>query len=119
MQDCSGFGVPIVKDGCGIFGVIRKKHAPQISNLAAVNGISCIKYRGSSLGAGFASFGDSGATRESERPYKIKAFVRNDSVAKDIEDQLTTYLGTIENVQLTLPEEDRARLGIWEANLGR
>ena len=50
------YGQPIAKDGCGVFGMLRKKDAPKISNLKAVAGICCIKYRGSNLGAGYASF---------------------------------------------------------------
>jgi len=115
MQD-SNSTVPIVKDGCGIFGVIRKKHAPQISNLTAVNGISCIKYRGSNLGAGYASFENE--TPASRKFYKIKAFVRDGSIAKKIETQLSK-LGPLEDVHVTLPKTDRARFGILEANLTR
>ena len=50
------YGQPVYKDGCGIFGVIRKKDAGKISNLTTVTGISCISYRGSDLGAGYALF---------------------------------------------------------------
>jgi len=119
MHELSQFGPPTVKDGCGIFGVIRKKHAPQISNLTVINGISCIKYRGSSLGAGYASFENASAEQECERPYKIKAFVRNHIIAERIEDQLSTTLGPMDNVQLSFPEGDQTRFGVWQADLSR
>jgi len=43
------FGHPVVKDGCGVFGMLRKVDAALISSKVAVNGISCIKYRGGGL----------------------------------------------------------------------
>ena len=69
------FGQPVVKDGCGVFGVIRKPKAPRVSNLTAVGAISCIKYRGSDLGAGYASF-DVTPTN----PLKVMAFVQEDAL---------------------------------------
>ncbi|HMK82449.1 MAG TPA: glutamate synthase [Candidatus Bathyarchaeia archaeon] len=117
MHELSRFGPPTVKDGCGIFGVIRKKHAPQISNWTVISGISCIKYRGSSLGAGYASFEN--ASAEQERPYKIKAFVRNHVIAERIEDHLNRNLGPIDKIQLGFPEGDQTRFGIWQADLTR
>ena len=109
------FGQPIVKDGCGVFGVIRKKSSPEISHLTAVDGISSVKYRGSNLGSGYALFEGS----RSERPYRIKAFVRNRSIAKQIEEQFDSRLGSLKNAKLTLPKDSgrEQRFGVWEAEL--
>ena len=59
------FGQPVVKDGCGVFGMLRKAGSPLIPNSAAINGISCIKYRGSDLGSGESTRG--GLTSSSGR----------------------------------------------------
>ncbi len=111
------FGQPIYKDGCGIFGVIRKEGAPKVSNLDALTGIACIKYRGSDLGAGFALFdpslGGGGQT------HKIKAFVRNKGIADELQDHLSASVGSPRDVQLLMPDavSGRERFGIWEANV--
>ena len=34
------FGAPVVKDGCGVFGVIRKVDSPLIPESVVVSGIS-------------------------------------------------------------------------------
>lgn len=84
------YGQPVYKDGCGIFGIVRKKDAPKISNLTTLSGISCISYRGSDLGAGFALFDPSmGAGAQS---YKLKAFVKNQDVADGLRDHLSAAL---------------------------
>ncbi len=111
------FGQPVYKDGCGIFGVVRKEGAPKISNMDALTGIACIKYRGSDLGAGFALFdpslGNGGQT------HKIKAFVRNQKVADSLQDQLAATVNSPRDVQLLVPGavSGRERFGIWEANV--
>jgi glutamate synthase domain-containing protein 1/glutamate synthase domain-containing protein 3 len=112
------YGQPVYKDGCGIFGVIRKEDAPKISNMVPVSGISCIKYRGSDLGAGFALF-DPTPDGSREKVHKVKAFVRSEGVAVDLEDQLASTLSSPRDVQLLMPrvEGERERFGIWQANL--
>ena len=45
---------PHLKDDCGVFGVIRKKNAPQIPSSVAIRAIECVRFRGSPFGAGFA-----------------------------------------------------------------
>lgn len=107
------FGQPVVKDGCGVFGVIRKPKAPKISNLAAVNAISCIKYRGSDLGAGYASFDVSPTNR-----LKIMAFVQGEKVASTIREQLSQLLGEPLDSALATPKESRSRFGVLTAEFG-
>ena len=104
------YGQPINKDGCGVFGILRKPGSPKISNLDAVTGISCIKYRGSSLGAGYASF-ESG---DKNSPYKIMAFVKNGEVAKRLELSLTNVLGRPIESSIIL-RWDEAKFGVWSA----
>jgi glutamate synthase domain-containing protein 1/glutamate synthase domain-containing protein 3 len=111
------FGQPIYKDGCGIFGVIRKDGAPKVSNLDALTGIACIKYRGSDLGAGFALFDPS--LSSGGQTHKIKAFVRNQNVADNLVDQLSASVNSPRDVQLLMPGpvSGRERFGIWEGNV--
>jgi len=111
------FGQPVYKDGCGIFGIIRKDGAPKVSNLDTLTGIACIKYRGSDLGAGFALFDPSLTT--GGQTHKIKAFVRNQDIADGLQDELAASVSSPRDVQLLMPElvSGRERFGIWEANL--
>jgi glutamate synthase domain-containing protein 1/glutamate synthase domain-containing protein 3 len=115
-QYAARFGQPVIKDGCGIFGVTRKKDAPKISNLIAVKGIDCVRYRGSNLGAGYASFDSS--QDFGKRPYIIKAFVRSDAVAKYVEERFSS-LGPLKDAQTFIPNGSnrKQRFGIWQANL--
>src|SRR5579872_2778767 len=83
------YGQPVNKDGCGVFGVIRKSGKERISNTVAVEGISCISYRGSNLGAGYASF-DSGSV---DQRLKVEAFVRDDNVARLVSERTADVLG--------------------------
>ena len=82
------FGQPISKDGCGVFGVLRKSGAKPISNTEAVEGISCISYRGSNLGAGYACFDSL-----NDRTLKVGAFVSNEAVARSVLTKLSDTLG--------------------------
>jgi len=111
------FGQPVYKDGCGIFGIIRKDGAPKVSNLDTLTGIACIKYRGSDLGAGFALFDPS--LTAGGQTHKIKAFVRNQDIADNLQDELAASVNSPRDVQLMMPElvSGRERFGIWEANL--
>ncbi len=111
------YGQPVYKDGCGIFGVIRKKDAPKVSNLTTLAGISCISYRGSDLGAGFALF-DSSLTAD-PNTHRLKAFVRNKEVADDLTDRLTASISSPRDVQVLEPPrlDNKPRFGVWEANV--
>jgi len=82
------FGQPIVKDGCGIFGIIRKPGAPKIGNQVALSGLACIKYRGSNLGAGYACFDSS-----KNETLKIKSFINSENASHLITTKLSEYLG--------------------------
>ncbi|MDG6998675.1 MAG: glutamate synthase, partial [Nitrososphaerota archaeon] len=104
------FGQPVVKDGCGVFGVIRKPKAPKVSNLTAVGAISCIKYRGSDLGAGYASF-DVSPTN----PLKVMAFVQEEKIASSILEQLSQFLGEPLESALTMPKDSKSRFGVLTA----
>lgn len=111
-QHDTRYGQPIVKDGCGVFGVIRKPDAPRISNTIAVSGISCIKYRGSDLGAGYACFD----TSDNDQ-YKVRAFVKDKSVAEGVVRQLGVLLGSPIAHELTTPNDTlgRRRFGVLSA----
>ena len=111
------FGQPVYKDGCGIFGVIRKEGAPKVSNLDALTGIACIKYRGSDLGAGFALFDP--ALSSGGQTHKVKAFVRNQAIADNLVDQLSASVSPPRDVNLLVPgpASGRERFGIWEGNV--
>ena len=109
------FGTPVVKDGCGVFGMLRKPHAPFITNDAAINGISCIKYRGSDLGAGYAAFRTPSSTDEA--PYKVQAFVTSRGVADYVASALQERVGEVENQSLRVIDHRRRDLSVWEANV--
>lgn len=119
----SSYGQPIVKDGCGVLGLIRKPGAPQISSKNAVIGLSCIKYRGSDLGAGYACFDSSNLDK-----IKIKAFVKDETVRKFIESELSILLGaplfsrleTLDNKSLRkILDLEFEYSGVGESNLDR
>jgi glutamate synthase domain-containing protein 1/glutamate synthase domain-containing protein 3 len=104
------YGQPVIIDGCGVFGVIRKPNSPKISNMSAVAAISCIKYRGSDLGAGYASFDLSKRSQ-----YKIMAFVKDEIIVKSLLEQLSTLLGKPVTLSVSTPKESRSRFGILTA----
>lgn len=108
------FGQPVVKDGCGVFGVLRKRNAEKIPSMVAVEGISCVKYRGSDLGAGYASFnaGNGG----SDLPFRIGAFVRDQGVVSTIKDELSA-VGEVKDEEYRGPVRGQFRLGSWHAAL--
>ena len=107
------FGMPVVKDGCGVFGMLRKADAPRISNQIAIDGISCIKYRGSNLGAGYAAF----TASDDSAPYRIQAFVTGESVAKRIQSALEERVGRVEHSSTRRIERSKDQLSVWEATL--
>ena len=109
------FGQPVVKDGCGVFGMLRKAGSPLIPNSAAINGISCIKYRGSDLGAGYAAF----RTPEvpGGAPYRIQAFVTTESVANRIRGVLEESIGPVDGSRIRRVDKRRTDLVVWEANV--
>ncbi len=104
------YGQPILKDGCGVFGVIRKPNAPKISNLSAVTAISCIKYRGSDLGAGYASFEVS-----QQNMYKVMAFVKDAMISNQVLEQLSSLLGKPVSSEVNIPEGSRSQSGVLVA----
>jgi glutamate synthase domain-containing protein 1/glutamate synthase domain-containing protein 3 len=112
-------GTRVVKDGCGIFGILRKERAPKISCALAVRGISCVKYRGSRFGAGFASFNLDSQGR-GVAGHNIMAFVKDEATAMEIERELLA-LGSIENKVSFSFEKQRSndKLRIWESVLYR
>ena len=111
------YGQPVYKDGCGIFGVVRKKTGPKISNLTTVAGISCISYRGSDLGAGYAMFDPS--LSAGPQAHRIKAFVKNKEIGDQVSDRLAESFSSPKNVTFLVPpgSDGRPRFGVWEASL--
>jgi glutamate synthase domain-containing protein 1/glutamate synthase domain-containing protein 3 len=109
------FGHPVVKDGCGVFGMLRKKNAPLIPSAVAVNGISCIKYRGSDLGAGYAAFRTS--QEPGSAPYRVQAFVTGEKVAGEITSWFEERVGTVERQSIRVIDPRRKELSVWEATV--
>ena len=101
------YGTRVVKDGCGIFGILRKNRSKKVSNMVALKGISCIKYRGSNLGAGYASFS---IPDTREKPHHVMAFVNSESVANVIKASLSE-IGTFEREFLSA---NGAHMKVWE-----
>ena len=109
------FGHPVVKDGCGVFGMLRKVDAPLIPSQVAIDGISCIKYRGSDLGAGYAAFRTS--TEPGGVPYRIQAFVTTESVANQIRGVLEERVGPVNGSTIRRVDPRRTDVVVWEANV--
>ena len=111
------FGHPVVKDGCGVFGMLRKVDAPLIPSQVAIDGISCIKYRGSDLGAGYAAFRTSTSTEQGGVPYRIQAFVTTENVADRIRGVLEEQVGPVDGSTIKRVDPRRTDVVVWEANV--
>jgi glutamate synthase domain-containing protein 1/glutamate synthase domain-containing protein 3 len=115
------FGLPVMKDGCGVFGMLRKIDAPKIPGAAATYGISCVKYRGSNLGAGYAAFENNpiydGQGRQQRPSYKIQAFVTGDAVAERMREVLEKEVGVVRDARTRRIGDGGQRLAVWEAQL--
>jgi glutamate synthase domain-containing protein 1/glutamate synthase domain-containing protein 3 len=109
------FGARVVKDGCGVFGILRKEESPKISSVSAVQGISCVKYRGSHLGAGYASFNL--AQSKANAAHNVMAFVENEAVAKEIEGELLKISSLESNAIRS--SNSATRMKVWEGLLYR
>lgn len=60
--------------GCGVLGILRKKHAPKIPGELVLRAIERVSYRGSDRGAGFAVFNLS-----MRNVYTVKVFAEKDA----------------------------------------
>lgn len=97
------------KDNCGVFGVIRKRGAPKISSNLPLQAIECARFRGSNLGAGFASFS---IKKSDDEPYRLKIFVDGAETQKLVKDIFeASGLNTVgqEGPRFTQGK----RLGLW------
>lgn len=110
------FGTRVVKDGCGVFGILRKGKSAKIPSVLAVQGISNAKYRGSHLGAGYASF-NVGQENDDSSTHRIMAFVKDETVAKEIERELGET-GSISDQKVRYPR-GTSEMIVWEALLHR
>ena len=80
---------PIHKSGCGVLGILRKSGAGKIPSEQALTAIECVRYRGSRLGAGFASIDlDRGGSA-----FKVKAFVDSMETAELVDKLLSERQG--------------------------
>ena len=70
----------VSKDDCGVFAVLKKKHSSKIPNQIAVDGIECVRFRGSKFGAGFASFN----LENSNKDFLLSIFVENENTFDEI-----------------------------------
>lgn len=113
------FGVRVAKDGCGVFGILRKKESAKISNVLAVKGISCAKYRGSHLGAGYASLNleISKSNGGENLPHYIMAFVKDESALNEIEKGLSA-IGSLTD-KITSSPRNSSHMKVLEARLRR
>ncbi|MDA4122411.1 MAG: glutamate synthase [Thaumarchaeota archaeon] len=113
------FGLPNVKDGCGVFGMLRKSGSPMIPSSTAINGISCIKYRGSNLGAGYAAFLTDGKETgvSGNAPYRIQAFVAGEGVVEKIQAALEPHVGHVDSLGTRHIEGGASEIAVWEGHL--
>jgi len=104
---------PVHKDGCGVFGVIRRQDAPKIGSTVAVRAIECARFRGSELGAGFAVFNGCEGIKP---PHKVRAFVDSAETLTKIKDILSEYRG--DGLKILSEDEPRftgGRFAVWTA----
>jgi glutamate synthase domain-containing protein 1/glutamate synthase domain-containing protein 3 len=85
----------VSKDDCGVFAILKKKHAKKISNQVAVDGIECVRFRGSKFGAGFASFN----LENSNQEFLLSIFVENENTFDEIKDILNGYNFSIHDIK--------------------
>ena len=85
----------VSKDDCGVFAVLKKKHSSKIPNQIAVDGIECVRYRGSKFGAGFASFN----IENSNKDFLLSIFVENENTFDEIKTILSDHGFTIGNIK--------------------
>tara|TARA_B100000029_G_scaffold324890_1_gene317327 strand:- start:54674 stop:56788 length:2115 start_codon:yes stop_codon:yes gene_type:complete len=77
----------VSKDDCGVFAVLKKKHSSKIPNKIAVDGIECVRFRGSKFGAGFASFN----IENSNKDFLLSIFVDNQDTFEEIKNILIEH----------------------------
>ena len=85
----------VSKDDCGVFAVLKKKHSSKIPNQIAVDGIECVRFRGSKFGAGFASFN----IENSNKDFLLSIFVENENTFDEIKTILSDNGFTIGNIK--------------------
>ena len=85
----------VSKDDCGVFAVLKKKHSSKIPNQIAVDGIECVRFRGSKFGAGFASFN----IENSNEDFLLSIFVENENTFDEIKTILSDHGFTIGNIK--------------------
>ncbi len=95
-----------MKGGCGVFGVLRKNSAHKISNLTPLRAIECVRFRGSQLGAGFASFDIPEGTPP---PIRVKVFVDNDKTLSFVRLMLK---GAVKNRRLNMLSEKLSKFNV-------
>ena len=78
----------ISKDDCGVFAILRKKNSNKIPSSIAIDGIECVRFRGSKYGAGFACFD---LDNRSSNNYYLQIFVANKNIANEIKNILHDY----------------------------
>ena len=85
----------VSKDDCGVFAILKKKHAKKIFNQVVVDGIECVRFRGSKFGAGFASFN----LENSNQEFLLSIFVENENTFDEIKDILNDYNFSIHDIK--------------------
>ena len=101
----------MVKDGCGIFGILRKNKSPKISAETALEGIESVRYRGSNLGAGFSAFNLSAEPSQA----KLKVFVRSKEDLLLIRKKLESLVPALKVIRETIPELDGREFQTYQA----
>ena len=85
----------VSKDDCGVFAILKKKHSVKISNQIAIDGIECVRFRGSKYGAGFASFN----LDNSNKDFLLSIFVEDEKIFEEIKNILIDSGFSIGNVK--------------------
>ena len=91
----------VSKDDCGVFAILKKKHSVKISNQIAIDGIECVRFRGSKYGAGFASFN----LDNSNQDFLLSIFVENEKTFEEIKTKISNKFNPDQQVDLIMPDE--------------
>ena len=99
----------VSKDDCGVFAILKKKHSVKISNQIAIDGIECVRFRGSKYGAGFASFN----LDNSNKDFLLSIFVEDEKIFEEIKNILIDSGFSIGNVKSQIIAASELSLDIF------
>lgn len=92
------YGMPHVKDGCGVFGILSKDCSKPVPSDLAVLGMNTARHRGSSFGAGYASMNLGDGERD---VFRLRAFVLDREVAGEVAEAVAEDIAEVLGTRYT------------------